>query len=210
VHLSEQPAENEASLAAYGVTPTQLLADAGALGVQTTAVHATHVVDEDIALLGDAAASISMCPTTERDLADGIGPARALLEAGSPITLGSDQHAIIDPFEEARALEMDERLATLQRGWFTPAELVTAMTGHHALGWSDAGRIAPGQRADLVAVRLDTVRTAGADPGQAVLAAAAADVDTVIVDGRMIVSGGRHVLGDIGAMLTRAITPLWV
>lgn len=209
VHLSEQPAENESCLAAYGVTPTQLLADAGALHEQTTSVHATHVDEDDIVLLGNSATNISMCPTTERDLADGIGPARRMLEAGSPITLGSDQHAVIDPFEEARALEMDERLATLERGWFTSAQLVTALTGHHALGWPDAGRIAVGQRADLVAVRLDSVRTVGADPAQAVLAASAADVDTVIVDGRMIVSGGRHVQGDIGAMLHAAIAPLW-
>jgi cytosine/adenosine deaminase-related metal-dependent hydrolase len=194
---------------AYGVSPTQLLADAGALGARTTAVHATHVTDADIALLGESGSSISVCPTTERDLADGIGPARRLLDAGSPLTLGSDQHAVIDPFEEARALEMDERLATRQRGRFTPAQLVTALTGQHALGWPDAGRIAPGQRADLVAVRLDTVRTAGAAPEQAVLAAAAADVDTVIADGRVIVGGGRHVLGDVGEMLRAAIAPLW-
>jgi cytosine/adenosine deaminase-related metal-dependent hydrolase len=191
------------------VTPTQLLAEAGALSVQTTAVHATHLTDADIALLGGAASSISICPTTERDLADGIGPARRLLDAGSPITLGTDQHAMIDLFEEARALEMDERLATMERGRFTPAQLVAALTGQPALGWHDAGRIAPGARADLVAVRLDTVRTAGADPTQAILAASASDVDTVIVDGRMIVSGGRHVLGDIGALLDAAITPLW-
>jgi len=209
VHLSEQPAENEQCLAAYGVTPTQLLAGAGALRVQTTAVHATHLTDADITLLGGATSSISICPTTERDLADGIGPARRLLDAGSPITLGTDQQAVIDLFEEARALEMDERLATGQRGRFTPEQLVSALTGQHALGWHDAGRIAPGARADLVAVRLDTVRTAGADPAQVVLAASAADVDTVIVDGRMIVSGGRHVLGDIGGMLSRAIAPLW-
>ncbi|HEY7050136.1 MAG TPA: formimidoylglutamate deiminase [Jatrophihabitantaceae bacterium] len=209
VHLSEQPAENEACLAAYGMTPTQLLYEAGALSVQTTAVHATHVVDSDIALLGGSASSISVCPTTERDLADGVGPARRLLDAGSPLTLGTDQHAVIDPFEEARALEMDERLATLERGRFTPAQLVAALTGQHALGWHDAGRIAPSMRADLVAVRLDTTRTAGAAPDQAILAAGAADVDTVIVDGRMIVSGGRHVLGDIGAQLHAAIAPLW-
>jgi cytosine/adenosine deaminase-related metal-dependent hydrolase len=124
------------------------------------------------------------------------------------ITLGTDQHAVIDMFEEARALEMHERLATGRRGRFTPAQLVAALTGHHALGWPDAGRIAPGLRADLVAVRLDTVRTAGVDPAQAVFAASAADVDTVLVDGRMIVSGGRHVLGDIGEMLRSAIRPL--
>jgi formiminoglutamate deiminase len=208
VHLSEQLAENEQCVAAYGVTPAQLLADAGALGPQTTAVHATHVTGADIALLGGAASTVSICPTTERDLADGIGPSRRLHDAGAPITLGTDQHAMIDLFEEARALEMHERLVTGQRGRFTPAQLVAALSGHHALGWPDAGRIAPGSRADLVAVRLDTVRTAGIDPAQAVFAACSADIDTVIVDGRVIVSDGRHVLGDIGALLRAAIEPL--
>jgi formiminoglutamate deiminase len=209
VHVSEQPAENEECLRAYGVTPSALLHEAGALGPSTTAVHATHLSDADIDLLGGSGTSISVCPTTERDLADGIGPARRLRDGGSPLTLGSDQHAVIDLLEEARALEMHERLATLRRGRFTPAQLVSALTGHHALGWDDAGRIAPGLRADLGAVRLDSVRTAGVAPGQAMFAATAADVDTVIVDGRMIVSGGRHVLGDIGRMLSRAVTPLW-
>ncbi|MCU1655914.1 MAG: N-formimino-L-glutamate deiminase [Pseudonocardiales bacterium] len=211
VHLSEQPAENDQCLAAYGVTPTALLAEAGALGPLTTAVHATHLTAEDIAVLGSSATSISMCPTTERDLADGIGPARALKDAGAPITLGSDQHAVIDLFEEARALEMDERLASLQRGRFTPGELVTALTdhGHRSLGWSDAGRIAAGARADLTAVRLDTARTAGCRPDQAVMAATAPDVHTVIVDGQVVVEDGRHRLGDVGRLLARAIEPLW-
>ena len=208
VHLSEQPAENEQCLAAYGVSPAQLLADAGALSEDTTAVHATHVTGADIALLGGSASTVSICPTTERDLGDGLGPSRRLYDAGAPITLGTDQHAMIDMFEEARALEMHERLATGHRGRFSPAQLVAALTGHDCLGWPDAGRIAPGMRADLVAVRLDTVRTAGVDPAQAVFVASAADVDTVIVDGQMIVSGGRHVLGDIGALLHAAIRPL--
>ena len=209
VHLSEQPAENDQCLRAYGVTPTALLDGAGALGPRTTAVHATHLNAADIATLGATRTNIAVCPTTERDLADGIGPARALLDAGARLTLGSDQHAVIDPLEEARALEMDERLATAQRGRFSPAELVEALTGHHALGWPDAGRIEPGARADLVSIRLGTVRTAGADPAQAMLAAGAADVDTVIVDGRAIVRQGRHIVGDVAALLHEAITPIW-
>ena len=82
-----------------------------------------------------------MCPSTERDLADGIGPARALFAAGAPITLGSDQHAVIDPLAEAQALEMDERLATGVRGRFSPAALVGALTesGQRALGWPMPG-----------------------------------------------------------------------
>lgn len=210
VHVSEQPAENEACMDTYGVTPARLLHDRGALGPATVAVHATHLSDDDIALLGDSGTSACFCPTTERDLADGIGPARSLLDAGSPLTLGSDQHAVVDLLEEARALEMHERLATLQRGRFSPAQLVGALTeaGHAALGWPEAGRIEAGAPCDLVAVRLDTARTAGTDPGQVVLTATAADVDTVVVGGRTVVSGGEHVVGDVGRLLDGAVGSL--
>ena len=81
------------------------------LGPRTTAVHATHLTAEDIADLDDTATGVCFCPTTERDLGDGIGPAPALLEAAGLFSLGSDSHAVIDLFEEARAVELDERLA---------------------------------------------------------------------------------------------------
>jgi formiminoglutamate deiminase len=208
VHLSEQPAENAACLAVHGLTPTGLLAAEGLLGPSTTGVHATHLTSADVVLLGSSGTTACLCPTTEADLADGIGPARALRDAGCPLALGGDQHAVTDPFAEARGLEMHERLASGERGRFTPSELLMALTAHGALGWPDAGRLELGARADLVAVRLDTPSTAGADPAQVVLAATAADVDTVVVDGRTVVTGGRHVLGDVGALLRAAIEPL--
>jgi cytosine/adenosine deaminase-related metal-dependent hydrolase len=83
------------------------------------------------------------------------------------------------------------------------------MTRHDSLGWPDAGAIAVGQRADLVAVRLDTVRTAGAEPEQVILTAGAADVDTVLTDGRVVVRDGRHVLGDVAALLRDTIAAAW-
>ena len=211
IHVSEQPAENQACLDAYGCTPTELLHASGALSERTTAVHATHLTANDIALLGSTRTFSCFCPTTERDLADGIGPATALASAGSPLCLGSDQHAVIDLLEEARALEMHERLETNQRGRIQPAEIVSALTtaGHESLGWTDVGRIAVGERADLVAIRTDTVRTAGSDPGQIVLSAFAADVDTVVVDGHVRVSGGRHVSIDVQGELVREISELW-
>jgi formiminoglutamate deiminase len=188
VHVSEQPAENEQCLAFYGVTPTQLLAEAGALGELTSAVHATHLTDTDIELLGSTHTTSCFCPTTERDLADGIGPARALHDAGSPLSLGSDQHAVIDLIEEARALEMHERLASRQRGRFTIDQLTEAATvnGHRSLGWDDAGRIQVGARADLVAIRLDSVRTSGSEPSQILFSATASDIHTVIIDGQPV------------------------
>ena len=211
IHVSEQPAENAACVEAYGCTPTELLASAGALSTRTTAVHATHLTDNDIALLGSSHTFSCFCPTTERDLADGIGPATALASAGSPLCLGSDQHAVIDLLEEARALEMHERLETNERGRIQPADIVTALTnaGHESLGWSDIGRIAVGQRADLVAIRTDTVRTAGSDPGQIVLSAFAADIDTVVIDGRVRVSAGQHVSIDVERELVDHISHLW-
>jgi formiminoglutamate deiminase len=182
VHLSEQVAENEACVAEHGLTPTQLLAEAGALGPLTTAVHATHLTDEDIRLLGESGTYVCICPTTERDLADGIGPARRLHEAGATLTLGSDSHAVIDMIEEMRAVEMHERLASQQRGHWSALELLAAATydGHRSLGFDDAGRIASGQRADLVTIDLDSIRTrgAGASAEGAVFAATAADVGT--------------------------------
>jgi len=209
VHVSEQPAENEACQGFYGMTPTALLDVEGVLGSWTTAVHATHMTDKDIATLGSTRSTVCFCPTTERDLADGIGPARALRDAGSPLSLGSDQHAVIDLFEETRALEMHERLDSLQRGRFRPGELLSAATRHESLGWDDAGRLEVGARADLVAVRLDSPRTAGSAPKQILMSATAADVDTVIVDGRTVVAGGQHLLGDVGSLLQKAIDPLW-
>ena len=96
---------------------------------------------------------------------------------------GSDSHAVIDLFEEARAVELDERLRTERRGHFTAAELLRAATNHAALGWPEAGRIEPGAPADLVTVSLDSVRLAGAEPDTlletAVFAASAADVREV-------------------------------
>ncbi|SCG46080.1 formiminoglutamate deiminase [Micromonospora siamensis] len=207
VHLSEQPAENDACRAVHGVTPTRLLAEHGVLGPHTTAVHATHPTGADVALLGESRTGVCLCPTTERDLADGIGPARRLAEAGSPISLGSDSHAVVDLFEEARAVELDERLRTRRRGHFTAAELLHAATvgGHAALGWGDAGRLAVGDRADLVTVRLDSARTAGVPPVGAFFAATAADVTTVVVDGRTVVAEGRHLTVDVPTELHDAI-----
>ncbi|HEY9369941.1 formimidoylglutamate deiminase [Streptomyces sp.] len=215
VHLSEQTAENDACLAAHGCTPTQLLAEHGVLGARTTGVHNTHLTDEDVTLLGSSATGTCMCPTTERDLADGIGPAVALQAAGSPLSLGSDSHAVIDLLEEARAMELNERLRSRTRGHWTAAALLRAATadGHAALGWSDAGRLEAGALADFTTVTLGSIRTVGADPRlaaeTAVFAATAADVTDVVVAGRPIVRAGAHAtVQNPAAALNDAITSL--
>lgn len=211
VHLSEQPAENDACQAFHGCSPTRLLADSGLLGPNTTAVHATHLSSDDIGLLGGSRTTACFCPSTEGDLADGIGPARDLVDAGSPISLGSDQHAVVDPLLEARALEHGERLRTGRRGRFDPAQLVRFATvhGHRSLGW-ESGRIAPGSLCDLVSLRPDTPRTGGALPEQLMFTATSADVHSVVVGGRVIVQDGVHrAFGELGGDLARTIGGLW-
>ncbi|MGE0218262.1 formimidoylglutamate deiminase [Mycolicibacterium sp.] len=210
VHSSEQVAEVEQCRAEFGGTPTAVLSEHGVLGPRTTAVHATHLTGSDLAEMARTGTGTCFCPTTERDLGDGIGPARALI-AGR-FSLGSDSHAVIDLFEEARAVELDERLAARRRGAFRADRLVEAVTrdGQLTLGWEDAGRIAPGFRADLVAVDLGSVRTAGggATAENVVFAASAADVTDVVVDGRTVVTDRRHRL-DVGQALSEAIGALW-
>jgi formiminoglutamate deiminase len=205
-HVSEQPAENAECRERYGTTPIGVLARAGALSERFTAVHATHLTDDDARALDENGGFCCLCPTTERDLADGIGRPRGRL------TLGSDSHAVIDLFEEARAVELDERLGSNVRGTYPPAGLATAATAHgyDSLGWPDGGRIAPGVLADLVTVRLDGPRLAGTTPefalDAAIFAATAADVEAVFVGGRQIVAGGTHVSLDVAAELDAAIT----
>jgi formiminoglutamate deiminase len=186
VHLSEQPAENDACRAAHGRTPTALLDDAGCLGPRTTVVHATHLTGGDVDTLGRSGARACLCPTTERDLGDGLGPASELADAGVGLCLGSDGQAVIDPFEEMRALEMHERLRGRIRGRFTPAALLDAGT--------DGAAIEVGGRADLVTLDTASVRTAGARPVGVPLAASASDVRHVVVGGQVVVSAGVHQL----------------
>ncbi len=210
VHLSEQPAENAATQAYYGCSPTELLERNGVLGAQTTAVHATHLSAADITRLGSSRTRSCFCPTTERDLADGIGPAAALARAGSPLCLGSDQHAAIDMFEEIRGLEMHERLVSGERGRFTPAELITAATstGYAAVGRPDGGRLIEGALADFVVIDSRSVRTTGSRQDQIAYAATAADVDRVVVGGQAVVRKGEHRLGSVADLLAQALRGL--
>lgn len=211
VHLSEQPRENEDCIRVHGMTPTQLLSLEGVLGSGTTAVHGTHLTDEDIDLLGSSETNVAICSTTERDLADGVGPSPALVKAGSTLSVGSDGHMMIDLWEEARAIELNTRLVSGKRGHLSADQLLHTMTsgGASSLGW-DAGRIEPGALADFVSVDLDSPRTAGARSGDplahVVFAASAADVIDVVVGGTPIVSSGDHVAApEPGALLGEAI-----
>ena len=211
LHVSEQPAENAACVAATGMTPTQVLDNVGLLGPHMTAVHATHLTDTDIALLGKSRTCVCLCPTTERDLADGVGSAAALRDAGATLSLGTDSNAFIDMFEETRAIETDERLVTGKRGLHTPSSLLAAATsvGATSLGWGCHG-IQVGNPADFIALSLDSVRLASFDgvngAAHIVHSAAPSDVRDVWVGGKQVVANFQHAeIGDVVAGLRNAI-----
>jgi cytosine/adenosine deaminase-related metal-dependent hydrolase len=151
-----------------------------------------------------------MCPTTEADLADGIGPARALSDAGVTIALGTDQHAIIDPWIEMRALESGERLRSGQRGRFSPQELLHAATNGAAGSMATpiaSSALTIGGVCDLMAVSPDSTRTAGSMAQQLPFSATASDITDVVIGGELIASNGIHKrLGNPGQLLTASFT----
>lgn len=210
LHLSEQPRENTDCLAATGLTPAGVLARAGALGRRTTVVHATHLADDDVALLGDSGTTVSLCPTTEADLGDGIARVADLAEAGVPLAIGTDEDVVTDPFAELRMLESTARLAGGRRGVLDVTRLWRAGSadGLHCLspGRYPAGLPAGlqvGRPADLVEIDPSSARLAGVDPLTWPLTAAAEDVSATVVAGalapRRDPAGLRSVLAELRA-----------
>ena len=220
IHVAEQPAEVEACRAAYGLRPVELLAEEGVVDEGLTAIHATHLAPDEVAVLGDAAATVCACPTTERDLGDGFLPSAELLAAGARIALGSDSHTIIDPFEEMRLVEYHERLRRLRRvvlavpgedGRLDVAPLLLELateSGARALRL-DAGRLVPGALADIVAIDLEHPALAGwSDDSLAALlalCAPAAVVSDVWVGGVRRIEQRRHALDDDAAAAFRRV-----
>lgn len=199
VHVSEQRSEVEACLELHGCTPVQLLEDCGLLGPRTVAIHGTHFQPIDISLVANSGTVVCFCPTTERTLGDGIGPSWELQDAGVPLVLGSDSHAVLDSFEEMRALELNARLALQRRGVHTPVRLLEAATrvGAAALG-TGAGEIREGAPADLVTISVDALLGDGIPPPRfgdaAVFASDRHQITDVFVGGRQVVQDGSHVL----------------
>ena len=188
IHLAEQPAEVEECMKAEKCTPTELLDRIGILDPDLTAVHAIHVSDHDIGLLGDHLVTVCACSTTERDLGDRVGPLRSLAEAGCKLSVGSDSNAVIDILEETRGFELDQRRATGRRVLHQPEELLQAATvnGMRALGW-DAGELKPGKLADFI-----TIGASGQlDPAHLIYGYSGCDVTNVVVGGKTLIAETR-------------------
>lgn len=213
-HVSEQPDENNQSQAAHGATPTEVLHHAEALGPRFTAVHATHPSEQDIAMLSATGSQVCLCPTTESDLGDGIGPSSEMARAGVSLCIGTDSNTLIDMWTETRSVEWAQRAVLGRRAVHSASELIEMVSsaGHRSLGWPDAGHLTTGSRADLVTIGLESARLAGTTASNAleaaVFACSGADISSVMVDGVLVVENGRHQSVDVGNELTTSIGAL--
>ena len=200
-HVAEQPAEVAACKAAWGRGPLEMFADAGLVDQRFTAVHLTWPEPGDPALLRRAGARVCVCPSTELDLGDGFLP--LALREGVSLCLGSDSHARIDLFAEARALELHVRALAGRRNVMSPpgvrhglaARLLRAATldGTAALGGAGEG-LRIGQPADCCAIDLDRPAAEGVPPLEAAVFVATPEwVRDVWVAGARVVRGGRAV-----------------
>jgi formimidoylglutamate deiminase len=202
-HACEQRAELRACLAEHGMKPLALLHASGALAAtetsRTTIVHATHIEHDDVELLARARATVCVCPSTERNLGDGLCPIADLQQAGVPLAIGTDSHARIDVVDELRSLEDHERLRLERRGaLLRPGErlaqaLLAAGThdGARALGLH-SGTLDVGAPADLVAVRVPL--EGRDDPAAGVdawlVGGSGRDVSDVFVGGARVIEDG--------------------
>lgn len=221
IHVSEQPKEIEECLQEHDCRPVELLERLGALSSRACLVHAIHLTEGEIAAIGEANCFIASCPTTERNLGDGIVPARALAQAGARFTFGSDSQCQIAPFEEARQLEYHLRLRDCSRSVLYADDqtagkrLMGALTvdGWASLGRQQAGLLEAGHQADLVAVDLKHLALAGWSPDSLALdlvfSAVPGCVTDVWIGGTEVVADGFHRAQEQAAMaLARVLKKL--
>ncbi len=201
MHAAEQVGELKACQREYGATPVELLAKRGLLSAKTTLVHAIHITDWEMDALAETDTVICSCPTTERNLGDGIIDAAKAAAGGIRFAFGSDSQAQIDPLEDARELEYHLRLQIQQRVVLDEIDnrnlsqrlfQYATRGGAEALGF-DSGVLKTGRPADFFVIDLDDVSIAGNS---------AADLLPMVVFGmdrpaiKDVVVGGRHIFKD--------------
>ena len=208
MHVSEQVGENEACLREYGATPIELLNREGLLGPEFTAVHAIHITGGEVGMLAEAQATVCSCPTTERNLGDGILGADRVMGAGVRVALGSDSQAQIDPLEDARELDYHLRLERQQRAILDPmsekslaSRLFDCATVNGARSLAvPSGDIVPGSYADFFTVDLKDLSIAGNSAEDLlpilVFSLNRSAICDVVVNGRFVVRDRKHVLQD--------------
>ena len=225
MHVAEQNAEVSACIHEYGRSPAALLATEGLLSDRFTAVHAIHVTAKAMGPLAEARAMVCACPTTERNLGDGIVPADLLFKTGVRVSLGTDSHVQIDLLEDARELEYHLRLQKTERSVLAPdddssisglaARLFACSTinGAESIG-APTGKIEAGCPADFFTVDLDDPSIAGATEkdllSSIVFAQSRTAVRDVVIGGQRIVEDGRHsAQGEVIERFKRLQKKLW-
>jgi formimidoylglutamate deiminase len=207
MHVAEQQAEVSACIEEYGRSPVALLQTEGLLSERFTGVHMIHVTPKAVAMLAAARAMVCACPTTERNLGDGIVPADSFFQHGVRVALGTDSHVEIDLLEDARELEYHLRLQKLERAVLASAEdnglsaiaarlFASATTsGADSIG-APGGELEPGRAADFFTVDLNDPSIAGASSDDLlsaiVFSLSKRAVKDVVVGGKRIVEDGRH------------------
>ncbi len=223
MHVSEQPREIQECIAEYGCRPVQLLDQEGLLGARFTGVHLIHLDSSEIQRLGQTSSNVCSCPTTERNLGDGIVPIDLLMRAGCGVALGSDSQCQIDPLEDARQLEYHLRLKHQQRALLpvleneVPVEQsiasrlmdIASAGGARSLGLN-TGRLEPGLQADLVAIDLEHPALLGlGDPlTRIVFGLPREAVRRVYVKGNAVWNGPSQLQADMSRQFAKVITIL--
>ncbi|HEY2962148.1 MAG TPA: formimidoylglutamate deiminase [Pyrinomonadaceae bacterium] len=207
MHVAEQTAEVEACIAEYGRSPVALLDTEGLLSERLTAVHAIHVTPKAVSALARGKANVCACPTTERNLGDGVVPVDAYFNAGVPVSLGSDSQIQIDLLEDARELEYHLRLQRTARNVLAPVDDLNesalarrlfdcaTVSGATSIGFA-GGNLEPGAPADFFTVDLNDPSIAGSSPdnllANIVFSLSRTAIKDVVVGGKRIVADGRH------------------
>ena len=211
MHVAEQPAEVSACIEEYGRSPVALLATEGLLSERFTAVHSIHVTPKAVRRIADANAMVCACPTTERNLGDGVIPVDSFFEQGVRVALGTDSHVQIDLLEDARELEYHLRLQRLERNVLAPEATTSLESNSSALAarlfdcatcrgaesiGAQGGELEPGRPADFLTVDLDDPSIAGASVDDLlsaiVFSLARTAVREVFVGGQAVIDEGRH------------------
>jgi cytosine/adenosine deaminase-related metal-dependent hydrolase len=211
-HLAETLDENTYCLEVYGCRPAEYLRRLGWLGRDVWLAHCVHLDDQEVALFGETGTGVAHCPSSNFRLGSGIAPVRKMLSAGVPVGLGVDGSASNDTsnmLAEARQALLAHRLGADPSAWVTAEEALWMATrgGALCLGRDDIGSLVPGKAADLILI--DQRRLSYAGSGDDPLAALVFSpwpepVDTVMVNGRIVVEGGQLVGVDVPALVERA------
>lgn len=212
IHVAETQGEFDQIRSIHGVSPVAYLERLGLLDDRTLLVHCVWADDEDIALIARRNAKVSHTPESNMKLAAGVAPVPQMLAAGITVGLGTDGCASNNDLDLFQTMDLTAKLHKVVRRDPTvlPAEAVIRMAtidGARALGLeSEIGSLAPGKQADLIII--DTRKphlTPIYHPASAVVyAATGADVDTLMVAGRLLVQHRRLLTVDLNQILSHA------